>query len=264
MKLYGKVFLSITFVVLAALQLFAQTPNNNSSIKIEIKNSRYVVSGIVQSEAVKNEIVGKINEISRNDAEFSGLKVNLNAEPFAVDWEKGFDKALSKSKLWKSGVFIFTAKQTAAGEYPNMPDDILNADIFLTENDAPVRLADYRNKTIVLFFLASWCIPCRRQAERLNEFYSEIPAGDVEIIGVNVDANDKENFIKLGERLNLKYKLAMADEKFFEAALKISKFNGIPQAFLIRDGKLYGIFVGNSPNTVKKLEETILKVSKMR
>lgn len=104
----GKVFLSIAFTVLSALQLFAQTPNNDSSVKIEIKNSGCVVSGIVRGEAVKNKIIEKVSEISGNNPEFSGLKVDSAAEPFAVGWQKEFDDSLLQSKRWKSSVFIFT------------------------------------------------------------------------------------------------------------------------------------------------------------
>ncbi|HLM01947.1 MAG TPA: TlpA disulfide reductase family protein [Pyrinomonadaceae bacterium] len=262
MKL-GKVFLSLAFFVLSAQLLFAQTPNNNSSVKIEIKNHKYIVSGAVSSDAVKDEIIGKVNEISRNNAEFSGLKVDLNADPFAAGWQKDFDKSLFKSKLWKSGVFIFTTKR-AAGEYPDVPDEILNARIILIDA-VPARLASYRNKAVIVFFLAHWCQPCIRQAEELNSFYAENwEDGSVEIIGINVDTDENEQFKKFVRARKFRYDMAEANENLYRAALKISKFQGIPQAFLIRDGKLYGIFFGNSPNTVKKLKETILEVSKMR
>lgn len=263
MKLYGKVFLSITFVALAALQVFAQTPNNNSSVKIEIKNSRYVVSGVVRSEVVKNKIIEKVNEISAANLEFSRLKVDSTVAPFPVGWQTDFDKRLLRSKRWKSGVFIFRADANA--EYPNLLEDVLKADIFLTGgSEKPVKLSDYRNKTVVLFFLASWCYPCRQQAERLDKFYSEISSSDVEIIGVGVDADDKEDFIKMAERLNLKYKLGTANENLYNAGLRISEFNGIPQTFVIRNGKLHGVYKGSSPQVAKALEEKILEVSKMK
>lgn len=258
----GKVFLSLAFLVLSVQLLFAQTTNNDSSVKIEIKNSRYIISGVVQSEAVKNKIIEKASEISGNSVEFSRLKVDSDAGAFPVGWQRDFERRLLRSKRWKSGVFIFRADSSV--EYPNLLDDVLKADIFLNGSKEPVRLNDYRNKTVVLFFLASWCSPCRRQAERLNEFYSEISSNDVEIIGVGVDADDKENFIKLAAMLNLKYKMGTADENLYSAARKISEFDGIPQAFVIRERKLYGVFKAASPKVSKALEEKILEVSKMR
>jgi thiol-disulfide isomerase/thioredoxin len=264
MKPFGKVFLALAFVGFFALQLFAQTPTiTHSSVKIEIKDYRYIVSGIVSNTTVKEEIVGKINEISKNNAEFSGLKVGLGVKPFADGWQKEFDKALFKSKLWKSGVFIFTTAQKAE-DYPNVPDEILNAGIFPVDGGARFRIADYGNKTILLFFLASWCTPCVKQADALQEFYAEASASGVEIIGVNTDTGEDEKFKDFVAMRKYSYKTAAANEKLYDAALRISKFPGIPQAFLIRDGKLYAIFTGNAPTTVKKLKEVTLEVAKMR
>ncbi len=43
--------------------------------------------------------------------------------------------------------------------------------------------------------------------------------------------------------------------------LKISKFSGIPQSYLIdREGKLRGVFTGGGPKVVNQLKETSEKV----
>jgi thiol-disulfide isomerase/thioredoxin len=262
MKL-GKVFLSLAFIVLFVQALSAQTANNNSSIKINVKNGKYTVSGRLTDENTKSEIVGKIKNQLGDTADFSALKVDSAAEPFAADWRKNFDKSLLKLKNWKSGVFIFTADPTA-DTYPNAPDEILNARIFPLDSRIPVRIADYRNRTVVLFFLASWCSPCVQQADVLQELYPEVSSSGVEIIGVNADSDDNVQFKKFVRLRNYSYKMAEANENLYAAALKISKFAGIPQAFLIRDGKLYAVFTGNSPQVVKKLKEKILEVSKTR
>jgi thiol-disulfide isomerase/thioredoxin len=263
MKPFGKVFLSLAFFLLSAPALFAQTPTNTgSSVKIEIKNSRYIVSGVVSGFGVKEHIVEKINEISKNNADFSSLKAGLGVKPFADGWQKDFDKALLKSKLWKSGVFIFTTTRNAQ-DYPNVPDKILNAELFSTDGTS-FTIADYGNKTILLFFLAAWCSPCVKQAEMLQEFYAEAAASGVEIIGVNTDTNEDDKFKDFVAMHKLSYKTALTNEKFYEAALRVSKFPGIPQVFLMRDGRLYGIFTGGSPATIAKLKELTLEIAKMR
>lgn len=258
----GKVFLLLAFIFLSAQLLSAQTANHNSSVKINVKGERYIVSGVVANENTKSEIVEKIKIQLGNNVDFSALKIDSMAVPFAADWRKNFDKSLLKLKRWKSGVFIFTANR--ADSYPNLPNEILNADIFLTDRETPVRVADYRNKTVVLFFLEAWCAPCLRQANELKDFYSEALSGDIEIIGVSVEPEQRAQFGTLVRRLNFNYKMGRADEKLLESAMKISKFAGIPQTFVIRDGKLYGIFSGASPVVYNKLTETILEVSKTR
>lgn len=262
MKL-GKVFFLLAFIILSAQPLFAQTANNNSSVKINLKNNRYIVSGVISDDDTKNKIIEKLKNQLGNNVDFAGLKIDLAVAPFAADWEKSFDKSLLKLKNWKSGVFIFTANQDAES-YPNLPDEILNADILLTDSEKPVKLSDYQNKTIVLFFLASWCRPCIHLADQLEDFYPEISASGVEVIGVNADSEEDDQFKKFLGLRNFNYKMAKANENLYKAALKISKFNGIPQTFLIRDGKLYAVFRGNSPQVVQKLKEKILEVSKTR
>lgn len=261
-----KVLVLLAFTLLSSLAAFAQTANN-SSIKIKIeKNGKYTVSGTVENEAVKSEVVGKIkSQLGVNNVDFTQLKVNSSAANFASDWQQKFDKSLLKVKNWKSGVFIFTANLSAPESYPNLPAAILNADINLLGGKT-VRIADYQNKTVVLFLLASWCGPCIKQAEDLNDFYSSNLANEFEIIGVDTDEDDEKYFPEFVRRIGVKYKMGFAaeDRKFYESLLKISKFPAIPQVFLIRDGRLYGVFTGGSPTVSKKLKETILEVSQTK
>src|SRR5215207_6281251 len=110
MKL-GKVFLSLALTLLSVQMLSAQTANNNSSVKINVKNGKYTVSGTLTDENTKSEIIEKIKNQLGSATDFSALKIDSAAEPFAEDWRKNFDKSLLKLKNWKSGVFIFAANR---------------------------------------------------------------------------------------------------------------------------------------------------------
>ena len=83
-----------------------------------------------------------------------------------------------------------------------------------------------------------------------------------EIIGLNSDEQDTDEKIKsFADDMKLNYTLARADGKLMNELLKISKFDGIPQSYLIdREGKLRGVFTGGGPKVVGQLRETTEKV----
>jgi peroxiredoxin len=56
-----------------------------------------------------------------------------------------------------------------------------------------IRLSDYRGKTVVLNFFASWCPPCQVEMPHLNDVYLEFLDQDVVVIGVNLTQQDKRS-----------------------------------------------------------------------
>lgn len=49
----------------------------------------------------------------------------------------------------------------------------------------PVRLSDYRGKTVLVTFWASWCTPCKEELPLLEAFYQEHQEEGFVLIGVN-------------------------------------------------------------------------------
>ena len=61
-----------------------------------------------------------------------------------------------------------------------------------------VSLSDFRGKTLLVNFWASWCHPCREEAPALEKAYMSLSHKQVEFIGINVldDRKSAEEYIK--------------------------------------------------------------------
>ncbi|RFU69281.1 TlpA family protein disulfide reductase [Peribacillus saganii] len=64
-----------------------------------------------------------------------------------------------------------------------------------------VKLSDYKGKTVILNFWATWCPPCKAEMPHMQNFYKKNINRDVTILAVNLTNQDKgekviENFVK--------------------------------------------------------------------
>ena len=91
-----------------------------------------------------------------------------------------------------------------------------------------VGLSDFRGKTLLVNFWASWCHPCREEAPVLEKAYMSLSGKQVEFIGVNVmdDRKSAEEYIKSfggtfvnvhdpENRIHLDYGVGGVPETFF-------------------------------------------------
>ncbi len=121
---------------------------------------------------------------------------------------------------------------------------------------------DKKGKILLLNLWATWCGPCRAEMPALVRMQEKHGAQGFEVIGLNTDDGDtKEMIDKFAADMKLNYTLAWADSGLQSSLLKISKFPGIPQSFLLdREGNLRGVFRGANPADIAKMEETVAKL----
>lgn len=122
-------------------------------------------------------------------------------------------------------------------------------------------LNDKQGKIILVNLWATWCGPCRSEIPALVRMQEKHSSQGFEVLGLNTDDEAVEDINTFAASLNVNYPIAYADTQLQSSMLKISKFPGIPQSFLIdREGRLRGVFRGANPADVKKMEEVVAKV----
>ena len=152
------------------------------------------------------------------------------------------------------------AKEKTPSEYPPLVTSVAQADIKNLDG-SPFKIADKKGKVVLLNMWATWCGPCRGEMPALVKLQNEYGNKGFEVIGLNTDDEGADQIKQFAEQMNLNYTLAWVDTKTQVELLKISKFQGIPQSFLIdRDGYLRGVFTGGGASTIQKLDELVPKV----
>ena len=56
-----------------------------------------------------------------------------------------------------------------------------------TEQGAPVQLAAFKGKVVLVDFWASWCVPCKTSFPALDAIYREYQPRGLEVLAVNLD-----------------------------------------------------------------------------
>lgn len=148
-------------------------------------------------------------------------------------------------------------KDEKESSYPRIPVALAEKDIKKLD-DSAFKLNDKKGTVVLLNLWATWCGPCRGEMPHLVEMEEKYKDKQFEIIGLNTDDESVEDINKFAEEMKLNYQMAYADGAMMRELVNISKFQGIPQSFLIdRDGRLRGVFLGGGPKVISTMKKTV-------
>ncbi len=156
-----------------------------------------------------------------------------------------------------SGAPANAAPEKKKTDYPPVATAVAQSDLKNLDGTT-FKVADKKGKVLLLNMWATWCGPCRAEMPTLVKMQDAHRDKDFEVIGLNTDDETVEAINKFASQMKLNYTLVWADTAIQAALLNISKFNGIPQSFIVdRDGNLRGVFRGANPADIKKMEELV-------
>ncbi|MGI9034866.1 MAG: OmpA family protein [Pyrinomonadaceae bacterium] len=117
----------------------------DSSFKIEAKDGKYIVTGVVPDQKTLDDIKARLDaQFGAGNVDYTGLRVDANAKPFGANWQDNFVKILPNLKGWKTGTLAFVG--SAITEAVGLPQAAINQLKTLFGNwKMPVSLAGAEN-----------------------------------------------------------------------------------------------------------------------
>jgi len=120
-----------------------------------------------------------------------------------------------------------------------------------TIDGGSVKLADFKNKVVVVNLWATWCGPCRMEMPDLVKLNNEYKSRGLVVLGVATTYNERDNLDQVKEFVKtqkIDYKVLWDDGALAQPLVQsVNGRNNIPQSFVIsRDGKITRHFTGFS------------------
>jgi thiol-disulfide isomerase/thioredoxin len=113
------------------------------------------------------------------------------------------------------GIYLRTAsREPLATQIPEAAIRQLFATRLNDSNGKPQPILQWRGKTLVINFWATWCPPCREEMPAFSRLQTKYAANGVEFVGIALDTPD--NVIAFLKQIPVSYPLLLAESEGME------------------------------------------------
>jgi peroxiredoxin len=106
-----------------------------------------------------------------------------------------------------------------------------------------VRLADFKDKVVLLDFWATWCAPCREEIPDFVDLQKRYAEQGFSLLGISLDEEGAEVVKPFAQQFGINYPVVIGNT---EVSAAYGGMQALPTAFLIgRDGRILEVFVGD-------------------
>jgi peroxiredoxin len=160
---------------------------------------------------------------------------------------------MNKSKILLFAVFavLFTGIGVYVGIkrlHPSPPDNAAVAALMQSRlpdtDNKPRDFAEWKGKTLLINFWATWCPPCVAEMPELVELQAEMAPRNLQIVGIGIDS--PANIRQFSEKLQISYPLLIAGMEGTELSRQFgNQGGGLPFTVLIGpDGRVRQTYIG--------------------
>jgi len=139
---------------------------------------------------------------------------------------------------------------------------------FTDASGKPVKLVDFRGRTVLLNLWATWCVPCRKEMPALDALQGKLGGDKFEVVAVNIDTRNPDKPKAWLEDVGIKRLGYYADPsaKVFQDLKAVGKAVGMPTTLLIDpNGCELGVLAGPaewaSDDAIKLIEAATREAS---
>ena len=153
------------------------------------------------------------------------------------------------------------AAQAGQGLTP-LPPAVIAPDFALPDTNGKVhRLSDYRGKTIIINFWATWCPPCREEIPSMNRAWQQLRQEDVVLLAVNMGEDEDTIFVFTAD-YPAQFPLLLDRDGAVTAQWPVK---GLPTTFIVApDGSIAYRAIGGRAWDDSDILETLRALQKQR